>query len=131
YMVDESGYELKDFKFFSFDGKPKLMFIATDRNVDTKFDFFDMDFNHLPIKQYYKNNKDKKFEKPENFQQMKKYASILAEDMPHVRVDFYNINEKLYFGELTFYHFSGFKKFEPSSYDAMLGSWINLPQKMK
>lgn len=52
YMVDESGYELKDYKFFCFDGIPKAMYIASDRNVsgeETKFDFFDMDFHHLPF----------------------------------------------------------------------------------
>ena len=52
YMVDESGTELKDYKFFCFDGKCKMLFIATDRSIgDVKFDFFDTDFNHLPFKQ--------------------------------------------------------------------------------
>ena len=51
YMVDESGTELKDYKFFCFDGQPKMLFIATDRPYDTRFDFYDIDFNHLPFKQ--------------------------------------------------------------------------------
>ena len=61
YMVDESGYELKDYKIFAFDGEAKAMFIASDRtnpNEETKFDFFDMDFNHLPFTNGHPNSKE-------------------------------------------------------------------------
>ncbi len=125
YMVDESGIELKDYKFFCFNGKPKALFVATDRGIDTRFDFYDMEFNHLPFMQHYKNGV-KKIVKPKGFDKMVKLASKLSKDIPHVRVDFYDINGKVYFGELTFYHFSGFERFEPKEYDEIFGDWINL-----
>lgn len=131
YMVDESGYELKDYKWFCFDGEPKALFIATDRgteNEETKFDFFDAEFNHLPFTNGHPNAK-REIKKPEGFEQMKKLAALLSNGCPHLRVDFYDINGKIYFGELTFYHWSGMMPFEPEEWDYTFGSWIKLPQK--
>jgi len=128
YMVDESGTELKDYKFFCFDGEPKLLYIATDRGIDTRFDFYDIDFNHLALKQHYK-NASKRLIKPKNFNNMVDLSRIVSKNIPHVRVDFYCINGKIYLGELTFYHFCGYEKFEPEEYDKILGSWIKLPTK--
>lgn len=127
-MVDESGFELKDYKWFCFDGEPKAMFIATDRFVDgeeTKFDFFDMDFNHFPFRQGHP-NATKKIEKPRGFETMKHLARKLSNGIPHVRVDFYDINGQIYFGEMTFFHFSGMVPFVPENYDELFGSWIRL-----
>lgn len=127
YMVDESGVELKDYKYFCFNGKPEVMFVATDRGIDTRFDFFDMEFNHLPVMQHYKNGV-KKIVKPKGFDEMVKLASQLSKDIPHVRVDFYDINGKIYFGELTFSHFSGFVEFVPNEWDYRIGSMLTLPK---
>ena len=127
YMIDESGYELKDYKFFCFDGKVKLMFIATDRNANTEtcFDFYDEKFHHLPFTNGHPNSK-KSIKKPKNFDEMKKLAEILSKNIPQIRVDFYNINGKIYFGELTFYHWSGFMPFKPEEWDYKLGEMINI-----
>lgn len=125
YMVDESGVELKDYKFFCFDGEPKALFVATDRGIDTRFDFFDLDFNHLPLMQHYKNS-IKIIAKPTGFDEMVELSRKLSKGIPHVRVDFYDINGKVYFGELTFFHFSGMEKFEPSTYDEYFGEFIKL-----
>lgn len=106
YMVDESGYELKDYKIFAFDGEAKAMFIASDRtnpNEETKFDFFDMDFNHLPFTNGHPNSKEwDKIKRPKGLDEMKKYAEILSKGLPEARIDFYDINGKVYFGEITF-----------------------------
>ena len=128
YMVDESGYELKDYKFFTFDGKVKAMFIATDRGSESEtcFDFYDCNFEHLPFKNGHPNAK-KKIIKPENFDKMIELAEKLGKDIPHARIDFYNINGKIYFGEITFFHWSGLKPFEPEEWDYKFGSWIQLP----
>ncbi|MBF7097909.1 glycosyl transferase [Alkalibacter sp. M17DMB] len=123
YMVDESKKELKDYKFFCFDGAVKAMFIATDRGIDTRFDFFDLEFNHMPFMQHYP-NASKTIIKPKGFEEMIKLANVLSKGIPHVRVDFYDINGKVYFGEMTFFHFSGWEKFEPSEYDEVFGKWI-------
>ena len=126
YMVDESGEELKDYKFFCFNGEPKMFFIATGRPYDTRFDFYDLEFNHLPFKQGHP-WAIKPIRKPEHFSEMIEYAKILSKDFPHVRVDFYNINGEIYFGEMTFFHFAGFVPFEPSSWDNKIGDWLKLP----
>ena len=130
YMEDESGYELKDYKFFCFDGEVKALFIATDRGVEgeeTKFDFFDADFNHLPFTNGHP-NANREIMKPKGFEEMKALASKLSSGHPHLRVDFYDINGKIYFGELTFYHWSGMTPFLPEDWDYTFGSWIKLPQ---
>lgn len=132
YMVDESGYELKDYKFFCFNGEPKAMFIATDRGVagvETKFDFFDMDFNHLPFTNGHPNS-DKPVKKPVGFEEMKRLASALSQNIPHARIDFYDINGKIYFGEITFFHWSGTMPFNPIEWDYKFGEWIELPKKL-
>ena len=129
YMVDESGYELKDYKFFCFDGEPKALFIASDRLVEgenTKFDFFDMNFNHLPIINGHP-NATHPIKCPSSFLKMKELAALLSVGIPHLRVDFYEINGQVYFGELTFFHHSGLEPFEPEEWDYKFGEWINLP----
>ncbi|MBQ6062288.1 MAG: glycosyl transferase [Prevotella sp.] len=126
FMIDDSGKGLKDYKFFCFDGVPKMMFVATDRPIDTRFDFFDMDFNHLPIRQGHP-QATKPIEKPKGFAEMKKLASILSQGFPHVRIDFYDINGQIYFGEYTFFHYSGLVPFHPEEWDTILGSWLQLP----
>ena len=127
YMVDESGYELKDYKFFCFNGKCKAMFIATDRNpkTETCFDFYDTKFKHLPFTNGHPNS-SQKIKKPENFEMMIKLSEKLSKNIPQCRVDFYNINGKIYFGEITFSHWSGFKPFVPEEWDYTFGSWIKL-----
>ncbi len=130
YMVDESGYELKDYKWFCFDGEAKALFIATDRHAidDTKFDFFDMDFQHLPFEHGHPNSK-KTLAKPDSFDEMRRLAEKLSKNFIHVRVDFYDINGKVYFGELTFFHHSGMVPFVPQQWDNTFGDWIKLPTK--
>ena len=133
FMVDESGFELKDYKFFCFDGDVKALFVAKDRNTEgeeTKFDFFDADFNHLPFTNGHPNSTPPYF-KPENFDKMKELASVLSKGIPQVRVDFYNINGKIYFGELTFFHWGGLMPFDPNEWDETFGSWIKLPKRNK
>ena len=128
YMVDESGTELKDYKFFCFDGKCKMLFIATGRNTgDVKFDFYDPDFNHLPFVQGHPWT-TKEIKKPEGFSKMIALAEELSKGFRHVRVDLYDINGKIYFGELTFFHFSGNVPFEPEIWDYKIGEWLKLPE---
>lgn len=128
YMQDEKTSDIRDYKFFCFGGVPKAMFIASERATDVKFDFFDMDFNHLPLRQGY-DNSPYPIGKPENFELMKELAAKLSKGLPHVRVDLYEINGKVYFGELTFFHFSGFMPFEPADWDRTWGEWLELPSK--
>ena len=131
YMEDEYG-ELRDYKFFCFDGEVKAMFIATDRTKETEtcFDFFDAEFNHLPFTQGHPNAKVQPA-KPKGFEEMKTLAAKLSKGIPEVRVDFYDVNGQVYFGEFTFFHFGGMVQFRPLEWDYKFGSWISLPEKRK
>lgn len=128
YMEDDKYGELRDYKFFTFNGKAKLLHTVYNRqnkSEETYGDFFDMDYNHLEIRMGH-NNGPEPPEKPVNFELMKKLAEKLAEDTKHLRVDFYEVNGKVYFGELTFYQDSGMGIIEPDMYNEILGSWIKL-----
>ena len=129
YLVDKETMELRDYKFFCFDGEPKALYVASDRaQNETKFDYFDMEFNHLDIRQKYP-NASVPIKKPKTFDQMIKLSRELSSGFAHVRVDLYEANGKLYFGELTFSHWNGFVPFDPDTWDKTFGDWITLPEK--
>lgn len=128
---DGDDEDLKDYKFFCFDGVVKALFIASDRNTpgeETKFDFFDSDYNHLPFTNGHPNAKIYP-PKPKKFEEMKQLASILSKGLPHIRIDFYEVDNVVYFWELTFTHWSGFKPFDPFEWDLKFGEWLILPNK--
>ncbi len=121
---DTNG-QLPDYKFFCFDGKVRNMFVAVDRPNATKFNFYDSEFNKLNVSQHYPNF-DYELEKPSNFEKMIELCEKISRNLKHVRVDLYNINGKIYFGEITFYHFGGFEKFSPENFDYEMGKFIDL-----
>lgn len=126
-MIDETTPEksIEDYKFFCFNGEPKVMFVATDRATDCKFDFFDMNFNHLDLVNIHP-NADKPIPKPEKFDEMKELAAKLSQGMRHVRIDLYELNGKIYFGEYTFFHGGGFQLCHPEKWERQLGDWIDI-----
>lgn len=129
YKEDESGYELRDYKIFCFNGEPKILFVASDRQKageDTKFDFFDLNWNHLPFTNGHPNSKEH-IAKPKNFEEMLEIAKKLSVGIPQVRIDLYNCNGQIYFGEITFFHWSGMTAFDPVEWDFKLGKMIKLP----
>ena len=128
YMEDTQTKELRDYKFFAFDGEVKALFIATDRGSgNVKFDYFDENFNHLDlVQQHPMSGLD--IQKPSCFEEMKEIAKKLSVGLPHVRVDLYEVNGKVYFGEYTFSHHGGCVPFYPKKWDYEFGSWIKLPE---
>lgn len=128
YLEDATG-ELRDYKFFCFDGEVKYLFIATERQTggEVKFDYFDADFNHLDIVQHHPMS-SKKIEKPAMFEQMKELAAKLSKGIPAVRVDMYEVNDRIYFGEYTFFHHGGMVPFHPDKWDIIWGEQIHLPE---
>lgn len=132
YMEDNEDNELRDYKFFCFDGVVKALFIGTERQnrKEPYFDFFDENFNHLDIINGHPNAPVIPH-KPKCFEEMKRLASVLSKGIPHVRVDLYEVNGKVYFGELTFSHWSGMVSFVPEEWNYRFGDWIVLPHNIE
>jgi len=127
YLVDDSGKELKDYKVFCFDGEPKVIQVDFDRFVDHKRNIYDTKWNLLDVEIHFPKNSSKVIPRPSQLEEMLEVAHKLSENIPHLRVDMYLSRGKIYFGELTFTHGSGFETFRPQSFDNLLGSWIKLP----
>lgn len=132
FMVDESGCDLKDYKFFCFNGEPQIMYLASERfkskGQKAKYDFFDMDLKHLPVRSKgHKQNPSCAYPVIHNFHKMVELAKILSEGFPFIRIDFYNINGKVYFGEMTFFHGDAVEPLEPKEWNLKFGEMINLP----
>lgn len=125
YMENKDCKELNDYKFYCFNGEPKIMFIVKDRKTNEKINFYDMDFKKLDVKQICDNFEDNNI-KPRKFKEMKELSRKLSKGIPHVRVDFYEINEKIYFGELTFFDSAGLEPYEPDDFDKELGKYIDI-----
>lgn len=131
YMEDASG-DLKDYKFYCFDGVMKFVMINSDRNSDkpTRADYFDRDFNWLDFTWGYEHAACRP-EKPDGFDEMIAIAEKLAQGLPHIRVDLYECNGHIYFGELTFFDGSGFDKIEPIEWEYRIGEMLILPSKKR
>lgn len=126
FMVDEQTKELRDYKFYCFNGEPKLLYISKNWNnhEKTRISYLDLDWNKLPFCRIDYKDFEELPEKPLNFEKMIKIAKILAEGTKHLRVDLYEINGQVYFGELTFYTGCGFAKLTPEEWDKTLGDYI-------
>ena len=122
-----------DYRFFCFNGECKFFTIDIDtadssgaHSGKAKRNIYDLDFNLLDFKLTRDGFDPNIVKKPDNFKDMIKYAEILSENLPFVRVDFYNINRKIIFGEMTFYHQGGTNFITPIEWDYQLGKWINI-----
>lgn len=126
---DEGG--LTDYKVHCFNGVPQLILVCKDRFTATGLteDFFTPDWRHLDIRRPNHPNAKKQIPKPEALTKMLDLASVLSEEIPFLRVDFYIIKHQIYFSELTFFPASGFERFEPDVWDKTLGDWLILPSK--
>lgn len=125
YMKNSSTSELHDYKFFCFSGVVKCLYVSD--SIHHKIQFYDAEFNPLNIERYDYTKFETLPKKPLNFEKMKTLAEQLSKGIPHLRVDLYEIDGKIYFGELTFYTNAGFVPFKDCKWDKILGSWITLP----
>ena len=127
YMQEDGKAELTDYKLMCFNGKVKCTLVCSDRNSKSglRKDFYDTNWNRLPFQKHGK-NLEHQMPKPENYELMVQLAEKLARDFKFLRVDLYEISGKIYFGELTLYPGAGIEKFEPSEWDEILGSWLEL-----
>lgn len=125
-MVDESGSDLKDYKFFCFNGIPKMLFTVKGR-PHPKLDFLDLNYNILPFERGYPVSGSKPY-KPFSFDRMIELSRLLSKDFPFVRIDWYDINGIPYFGEFTFFPGAGCEPFKPDKWDYIVGEWLKLPE---
>lgn len=130
YMEDKNNNGLTDYKVMCFNGVPKMIFTCTERYDESglKVTFFDNDWNKLPFERHYPAS-EKIIEKPHNLKKMLELSKKLSKNIPFVRIDWYEINNKLYFGELTFFPGAGYEEFTPEEWDYKLGDMIRLPDK--
>ncbi len=128
-LLECPGYEdVPDYKIMCFNGIAKCLFVCTERNSveGLKVTFFDKEWNVLPFERHYHKSQSI-INPPSKLNEMIQLAEKCAKDIPFVRVDFYEIDGKLYFGELTFFPGSGFEEFYPEQWDLKLGEMIKLP----
>jgi len=128
YMDDENQHDgLTDYKFYCFHGEPMYCQVIKDREAEGTIDFFDMNWNHMEFTGLQKLPHSKeKIEKPLKLNEMYNIAEKLSKRFPFVRVDFYYVNNKVYFGEITFFPRSGFGDFQPEEWNERIGALIKL-----
>ncbi len=128
YMTD-NGNELTDYKIHNFNGVPKVILVCRDRFAASGLteDFYSASWEYLDVKRPNCPNAQSAVNKPYELDEMLEVSRILSKDIPFVRSDFYTIDHKVYFGELTFYPASGMGRFEPKEWDTILSDWIKLP----
>ena len=128
YMEDGNRKTMRDYKFFCFNGKPEMMYLSEglENHKTAKMSFYDMDMKVTDCLRSDYAPLDYVPEKPKNFERMKEFSGILSRDIPHLRVDWYEINGKLYFGELTFTTCAGYVPFANYDWDKKLGDLIDL-----
>ena len=128
FLGDENGAEPADYKIFCFNGEPKMVDVHTGRFTNHKRNFYDLDWNVIKgVSIKYPADENEIVPKPEELELMLMYAKKLSKPFIHVRVDFYIVNHKVYFGELTFTNGAGFDPINPHEFDVQLGSYMTLP----
>lgn len=125
FLGNQNGDIIYDYKFFCFNGKVKLIQVDLDRFTHHSQNFYSPAWKKIPISRIFPVF-IKKTKKPKNLKLMLQIASILAKNFPHARVDLYNVNGKIYFGEITFTSYGGFSAFKPEKYNQLLGSFFKL-----
>lgn len=127
YMENTFKGDLKDYKLMCFNGKVKATFVCSDRfsNTGLKVTFYNTDWKRMPFERHYPAS-ETEIDRPQTYKEMVTLAEKLSENIPFIRVDFYEINGRVYFGELTFFPGSGYEEFTPEEWDKTFGDWIEL-----
>lgn len=125
---DNTSQDLPDFKFFCFNGEPKYCQVIKDRNIKETIDFFDMEWQHQEFIGFNPlcGNAVTLPTKPKHYQKMQEIARLLSKDMPFSRIDLYEINGKVYFGEITLFPASGLRHLKPQIWNKRFGDMVNL-----
>lgn len=128
FLENSDGREIQDYKFFCFHGEPKVVQVDNDRFANHQRNYYDANFNLVDLRTDKPNNPVAQ-EKPVLWERMVEISRVLSADFPHVRVDLYEVDGKIYFGELTFVEGGGYVKYYPPEYNYIMGAWFELPDK--
>lgn len=130
YVEVEGHTDLPDYKFFCFNGEPKYCQVIRDRSTKETIDFYDMEWNHMPFVGLnpIAENGEHPVVRPLHLDDMINKCRMLSIDIPFSRIDFYVVNDKVFFGEITFFPASGMGEFRPKEWNYTFGSWIKLPE---
>lgn len=128
YLEEEKGIGLVDYKFYCFNGIPKFIYFSVDKDTHKSYYFYDMNLKKAAFSKKLKASVEEKFDLPKNIDKMTNLATILADKLPYVRVDFYSIKEEIIFGEMTFYPSDGRLDFYPDKYNKIIGDYLQLPE---
>lgn len=124
--ADHPGETIEDFKFYCFHGEIFCIQHDVGRYMENHTrTFYDPDWNHMHVKMLIDDNEEEE-PRPANLEEMKKVVKELAKDFPHVRVDIYSVNGKIYFGELTFYTGAGYNRVDPDDFDLRMGERFDI-----
>lgn len=126
FLDDHSGNELQDYKFYCFDGEPKYVYLSI-KGKNVYENFYDMDFKPVNINHGFP-RRVPEFDKPKDFEKMKELARKLSEGFPHVRIDFFDVEGKVYFAEFAFYDWAGIRPFADYQMDLEIGKHFILPK---
>ena len=119
--------QVYDYKFFCFDGHLKFIWVDTDRYTAHKRTLFTPEWEKMSERIHWENSSHE-IPKPKNFSKMIEIAELLSKDFAHARIDFYEVDGRLFFGEITFTCGSGSEKFIPRDFGIKVGNWFNLPK---
>lgn len=127
-FLESEEEDLYDYKFFCFNGEVKYILVCSERNSNTglKETFFDTDWNKCDFGREAHPSSNKEISPPANLKKMIELSNILSKELPFLRVDFYEVQGKVLFGELTFFPAMGWGKFSPNEFDAKLGELLDL-----
>lgn len=128
--AEDPDLGLVDYKTFCFNGRMEYIYAMCDRKPGetVKVGIYDRDFNKLPVLSLGHEDTKDRIAKPENYDELVSVAEKLSEDFPHARVDLYDNDGKIYFGEITFYGGSGYDIYEPDEFDFEIGAKFVLPE---
>ena len=128
YMKDDQTAELNDYKFFCIGGKVRMIQVDFDRHTDHRRNLYDTEWNLLDVEISFPKAPELHTEPPAKLHEMIAAAEKLSAEFPQVRVDFYYINGKVFFGEMTFFSGAGFSRYNPVSFEKELGECLVLPR---
>lgn len=127
YLDDGTG-RLRDYKVYCFNGIPRYIGVDSGDETGTHYkDIYDTEWNLMQGCEMAYPNSGVAISKPDQFEELLKYAAVLSEDFLHARVDFYIVKGNIVFGEITFTNSAGFGKVQPEEFAMKMGGYLSLP----